>query len=160
MAAVNEAGDVFMSLVVECVGPDGRMKWRDECRNLVTTAGKNDLLTQYFKGSGYTASWFLLLKGTGAPDVADTLASHASWSELTPYSGNRPSVTFGTASAGSLSGNQVAISINGSAAVAGAGLCTVNTGTSGVLYNAANFSASRAVESGDTLNITPTLTMA
>lgn len=159
MDRLVESSDVFMSLVVECVGRDGRVKWREEVRNLVTTEGKNDILTKYFKGSSYTAAWFMLLKGTGAPAATDTLASHAGWSEVTPYAGNRPSVTFGTASGGSLSGNQVGISINGTATVAGAGLCTVNSGTAGVLYNAANFSASRNVENGDTLNVTPTLTM-
>lgn len=159
MAGIAEGGDVFMSLVVECVGRDGAVKWREVVRNLVTTEGKNDLLTKYFKGSSYTAAWFLLLKGAGAPAAGDTLASHAGWSELTPYSGNRPAVTFGTASGGSLSGNQVSIAINATATVAGAGLCTVSSGTSGVLYNAANFAAARGVEAQDTLNITPTLTM-
>lgn len=148
-----------MALRVECVGADGKVKWAEMVRNLVTTEGKNDLLTQYFKGSAYTAAWYLLLKGTGTADAGDTLASHAGWSEVTPYSGNRPAVTFGTAASGSLTGNQVSISINATATVAGAGLCTVNTGTAGKLYNAANFSASRNVESGDTLNVTPTMTM-
>jgi hypothetical protein len=52
--------------------------------------GKNDLLDKYFKGSAYTATWFLCLKGTGTAAVGDTLASHAGWAEVTPYSGNRP----------------------------------------------------------------------
>lgn len=82
---LSESSDVFMSLLVECVGADGRVKWREVVRNLVTTEGKNDLLTKYFKGSSYTAAWFMLLKGTGSPAAGDTLASHAGWSEPTQY---------------------------------------------------------------------------
>jgi len=144
---------------VECVGADGQVKWVEEFANLVTTAGKNDLLTKYFKGSTYTAAWYLGLKGTGTADAADTLASHAGWSEVNPYAGNRPAITFGTASAGSLAASgATAYTITGSATVAGAFIATVNTGTAGTLYSAGDFSASRSVVNGDTLNVTPTVT--
>lgn len=144
---------------VECVGADGRVKWVEEFSNLVTTAGKNDLMTKYFKGSTYTAAWYLGLKGTGSAAVGDTLASHAGWSEVNPYSGNRPAITFGTASGGSLAASSaVSYSITGSATVAGAFIATANTGTSGTLYSAGDFAASRSVVNGDTLNVTPTVT--
>jgi len=144
---------------VECVGADGRVKWVEEFSNLVTTAGKNDLMTKYFKGSTYTAAWYLGLKGTGSAAVGDTLASHAGWSEVNPYSGNRPAITFGTASGGSLAASSaVSYSITGSATVAGAFIATANTGTSGTLYSAGDFAVARSVVSGDTLNVTPTVT--
>jgi len=143
---------------VECVGADGRVKWVEEFSNLVTTAGKNDLMTKYFKGSTYTAAWYLGLKGTGSAAVGDTLASHAGWSEVNPYSGNRPAITFGTASGGSLAASSaVSYSITGSATVAGAFIASANTGTSGTLYSAGDFTAARSVVSGDTLNVTPTV---
>lgn len=143
---------------VECVGADGRVKWVEEFSNLVTTAGKNDLMTKYFKGSTYTAAWYLGLKGTGSAAVGDTLASHAGWSEVNPYSGNRPAITFGTASGGSLAASSaVSYSITGSATVAGAFVASANTGTSGTLYSAGDFTAARSVVSGDTLNVTPTV---
>jgi len=143
---------------VECVGADGRVKWVEEFTNLVTTAGKNDLMTKYFKGSGYTAAWYLGLKGAGSAAVGDTLASHAGWSEVNPYSGNRPAITFGTASGGSLAASAaVSYSITGSATVAGAFIASANTGTSGTLYSAGDFSVARSVVSGDTLNVTPTV---
>jgi hypothetical protein len=81
--------------------PDGEVKWVEEFDNLVTTEGKNDILDKYFKGSAYTAAWYLGLKGTGSAAVGDTLASHAGWAEVTPYAGNRPAITFGTTAAGS-----------------------------------------------------------
>ena len=41
--------------------------------------------------------------------------------------------------------------------IAGAFIASANTGTSGVLYSAGDFSASRAVANGDTLNVTVTV---
>ena len=142
---------------VECVGPDGKLKWREEFHNLVTTAGKNDIIDKYFKGSAYTAAWYLGLKGTGSAAVGDTLASHAGWAEVTPYAGNRPAITFGTTSGGSNTASSVSYTINATATVAGAFLSSVNTGTAGTLYSAGDFAASRGVASGDTLNVTPTV---
>jgi hypothetical protein len=144
---------------IECVGADGRVKWRESVRNLVTTPGKTDIIDKYLKGSSYTAAWFLLLAGAGTKAAGDTLASHAGWSELTPYSGNRPAITWGTTSSGSNTSSAVSIAITGTATVAGAGTSSVNTGTSGILYNVADFSSSRAVVNGDTLNVTVTLSV-
>ncbi len=144
---------------VQCVGPDGKEKWRETVKNTVVTVGKTDIVDKYFKGSAYTAAFFLLLKGAGSVVAGDTLASHAGWLELTPYSGNRPAITWGSTSAGSNTATAVAISITSTATVAGAGIATVNTGSSGVLYSAADFSVSRGVANGDTLNVTPTVSV-
>lgn len=143
---------------IECVGADGKVKWVEEFRNLVTTEGKNSILSVYFDAATQITTWYLGLKGTGSAAAADTLASHAGWSEVTPYAGNRPAITFGTASAGSLAGSQIAFAINASATVAGAFIASAATGTTGTLYSAGDFSASRSVVSGDTLNVTPTVT--
>jgi len=37
----------------------------EHVHNLVMTAGKTDMITQYFKGSAYTAAWYLGLKASG-----------------------------------------------------------------------------------------------
>lgn len=144
----------------ECRGPDGKLKWADDIHNLVTTEGKNFLIDKTFKGSAYTAAWYIGLKGTGTAAAADTLASHAGWSEVTPYSGNRPALTFGTTAAGSNTATAVVFTANASATVSGAFVATVNTGTSGTLYSVADFAVARSVTSGDTLTITPTVTQA
>lgn len=141
----------------KCYGPDGELKWEDGFDNLVTTVGKTDLIDKYFKGSAYTAAWYLGLKGTGSAVVGDTLASHGGWAEVNPYAGNRPAITFGTTSGGSNTATAVAYTINGTATVAGAFIASVNTGTSGTLYSAGDFAASRSVLSGDTLNVTMTV---
>lgn len=146
----------------ECRDSAGNVKWIEEVHNLVTNAGLDDLLSKYFKGSAYTASWYVGLKGAGSPAAGDTLASHAGWTEVTAYTGNRQAVTLGSVSGQSVSnsGSVNAFAINGSATVAGGFLCSAATGTSGVLYGAANFGSSRSLESGDTLNVTVTLTAA
>lgn len=135
-----------------------KLKWKETFHNLVTNEGRNDVLNKYFKGSSYTAAWYLGLKGTGSAAAADTLASHAGWSEVTPYSGNRPAITFGSTASQSNTASAVGYSITGTSTVAGAFISSVNTGTSGTLYSAGDFAASRSVANGDTLNVTPTVT--
>lgn len=156
--AEQAAGPRF-TYAFECVGEDGRVKWAETFENLVTTVGKTDLIDKYFKGSAYTAAWFLGLKGAGTAVVADTLASHASWSEVNPYTGNRPAITFGTTAAGSNTATAVsfAITLAGPTTVAGAFTSSVATGAAGTLYSAGDFAASRSVISGDTLNVTITV---
>lgn len=148
-----------ITYLMQCFDEDGRLKWEEEFTNLVTTAGKTDIVDKYLKGSSYTAAWYLGLKGAGSADAGDTLASHGGWSEVTPYAGNRPAISWGTTSSGSNTASAVSISITGTATVAGAFVASVNTGTSGVLYSAGDFGASRSVSSGDTLNVTPTISV-
>lgn len=152
----------YFTYQVECLGADGQVKWTEEYKNLVTTAGKTDIIDKYFKGSAYTAGWFLGLKGTGTAVVGDTLASHAGWAEVTPYTGNRPAITFGTTSGGSNTASVVAYSITlaGPTTVAGAFVCSAASGTAGTLYSAGDFGTSRSVVSGDTLNVTLTVSAA
>lgn len=148
---------------VECRDAQGNLKWADAIKNLVVTEGKNSMLDEYFEGSGYTAAWYLgLVDGATSPTYAagNTLASHSGWTENTDYTGNRPAVTWGAASSGSKSTTATAFNIDATATVAGAFMCTVATGTSGILYSAGNFTGgSRAVASGDTLNVTYTTTL-
>jgi hypothetical protein len=149
----------YFTYEVECIGEDGQVKWTEKYENLVTTVGKTDIIDKYFKGSAYTAAWYLGLKGAGAAAIGDTLASHAAWAEVTPYTGNRSAITFGTTSGGSNTATAVSYSITlaGPTTVAGAFVCSVASGTSGTLYSAGDFAVSRSVVSGDTLNVTLTV---
>jgi hypothetical protein len=159
----NEQIQITGHYDVRCLDVGGNVKWEDNIKNLVVTVGKNDLLTQYFKGAAYTAAWYMgLVDGASSPTYAagDTLASHAGWTESTAYSGsNRIATTFGTASAGSLTSNSASFSINASATIAGALMCQtqVRATTTGVLYSAGNFTGgNRTVVSGDTIVVTYT----
>ena len=157
-----KAGGVF---TVVCHDSDGNFKWQDSFHNLVVNEGLQDMNTKYFKGSAYTAAWYLgIIDGAGAGNTfaaADTLASHAGWTENTAYSGNRVSVTFGTATTAdpSVITNSGTPSVftmtsNGQT-ISGAFLTTAVSGTSGVLFSANNFSGGdKAVDSGDTLSVT------
>ena len=158
MESTEKFGPYF-TYEVECLGADGQVKWREVYKNLVTTAGKTDIIDKYFKGATYTAAWYLGLKGTGTAVVGDTLASHASWSEVNPYTGNRPQITFGTTSAGSNTATAVSYSITvaGPTTVAGAFVCSATSGTTGTLYSAGDFAVSRSVVLNDTLNVTLTV---
>jgi hypothetical protein len=164
------AGGVF---TVTCVGADGQEKWSDTFHNLVVNEGLQDMNAKYFSGVGYSAAWFLgLVEGPGSGTTfaaADTLASHAGWTELVPgtdYTGNRKAVTFGTATtadpsviSNSASPSSFAMLVNGTV-VAGALLASVATGTSGILFSAGDFTGGdKIVDSGDTLNVSYTFSL-
>lgn len=152
----------------ECYDKDGKLKWKDAAKNLVVNVGLQDMNTKYFSGSAYTAAWYLgLITGPGAGTTivaADTMSSHAGWTENTSYSqATRPACSFGTASTAdpsviSNSASVAVFSINGTATIAGAFLTSNNTkgGTTGTLFSASDFQSpgDRAVVSGDTLNVT------
>lgn len=152
-----------------CIGPDGEEKWREEFDNLVTIVGKNDNLDKYLKGSSYTQTIRMGLKGTGSAAAGDTQASHAGWSEVglanaPTYTGNRKDVVMGAASGGVSTSPVQAFAITGTGTVAGAfinnGGSATKDDTTGVLFSAGDFTTgSRAVLSGDTLNVTYTLTL-
>jgi len=89
------------------------------------------------------------------------MASHSAWSELAGYSGSRKEWTEGAASSGSMTNaSSVDFSVTGTATVAGAFLNTAATGTAGTLYGVVDFSSARSVISGDTLQVTVTVTAA
>lgn len=152
--------------LVECFDKDGNLKWSEEFHNLVTTAGLNDSLDKHLKGSGYTAAWYVGL-ASGSPTFAagDTLASHAGWTEVSAYSeGARQALALGSVSGGSVdnSASKAAFSINANGTtIGGAFVASAASGTSGVLYGGGAFSAgNKTLDSGDTLNVTVTLTAA
>lgn len=162
----NETMTITGDYTVECFDAEGNLKWSEGFKNLVTTVGKNFMLDTTFSGSTYSAAWYLgLVNGASSPtyNAADTMSSHAGWTEFTSYSeSTRPAPSWGSASAGSKATTATSFSINGSGTVAGAFMTTNNTisGTTGTLYSAGNFSGgSRTVASGDTLNVTYTATL-
>ena len=164
-----KAGGIFR---VECHDADGNLKWTAETPNLVVNVGLQDMNTQYFKGSSYTAAWYIGLWGAGAsnnPAAGDTAASHAGWTEVTAYSqATRPAISFGTATTAnpsviSNSASPAAFSINGTTTVGGAFLISNSTkgGTTGILFSGSDFTTpgDRAVVSGDTVSVTYTFSL-
>jgi len=166
---------------VKCFDKNGKIKWEDSIKNVVTDVGANALLDAALSGSSYTAAAFLGLISsvgyTGIPVVADTMGSHAStghvWAEAgngsnypnwsTPASNARATLTFASAS-GRSKALTAAISfviasnggtVKGCFVVFGAGAVATNNNTSGVLYSAGVFSnGDKVVSVGDTLQVT------
>lgn len=108
--------------VIECVGADGNLKWKDHINNVVTTEGKNAALTHFLKAGAVaptvrmgliedTGYGFAGANGSGvaATNLAASItavggASPANgWNEAASATlATRGTPTFGTAAAGSL----------------------------------------------------------
>lgn len=125
---------------VECRGADGNIKWSDHIENVVCTEGKNSALTNFLKGSAFTAAVYMgLIEATGygfagangsgvaATNLAGSItaaggASPANgWNEATSaMCAARGTPSFGTASAGSLAlSSALTFSIIGTATIKG-----------------------------------------
>lgn len=150
----------------ECYGPDGKLKWAEDFENIVVNEGLNHLLDSALAGQTQITSWYVGLKGSGTPAAADTMASHASWSEDQNYSeATRQAWTPNGAASGQSVSNSSAkatFSINGNTTIHGAFLTSNSTkgGTSGKLYAAGNFASSKTLGAGDQLLVTATFTTA
>lgn len=151
---------------VWCYGANGKLKWKETFENLVVTLGLNALLDNTFDNAAAAFTFFVGLKDTGTPVLADTMASHASWATITPYSNaNDPSFTKnGVASAGAMSNSssKAVFNINATDVIFGAFLKDNNTkgGATGFLYGVGDFASSRSVINGDTLNVQVDLVVA
>jgi hypothetical protein len=156
------SGGVF---TVTCMDKDGNEKWVDIAPNLVVNTGLQDMNTKFFTGSVYTAAWYIgLVNGTSASTTfsgGDTLATHAGWTENSSYAGNRKAASFSAATLAdpsniNNSASAASFTMSANATIAGAFLANVATGTTGLLFSAADFQApgDRTVVSGDVLNIT------
>jgi hypothetical protein len=180
LVAGTNSGEQMSALgyfTVQCYDKDGKLKWEAENHNLVVNVG-----LQYMASCALTAgatavtqitAWYIGLYGAGAsntPAAGDTMASHAGWTEVVPYSNaTRPACTFVAAttanpSVATNSASPASFTINATSTVGGAFLVSNSTksGTTGTLFSAADFSSpgDRSVASGDTLNVTYTLSLA
>jgi hypothetical protein len=125
---------------------NGKVLWEEQFPNLVTTVGKNFVLDNALAGSAYTATMFIgLISSTSytAVAAADTMASHAGWTESQLYSqGARPTAAWSAAAAGvkALSA-ALTFSMNATDTIKGCFMTTVSTkgGTTGTLISAGLF---------------------
>jgi hypothetical protein len=158
---------------VECHDKDGKLKWSADTQNLVVNEG-----LAYMAGTALTSvtqitTWYIGLYGAGAsntPAAGDTMASHAGWTEVVPYSNaTRVAATFVTATTANPSvvtnaASPATFNINATSTVGGAFLTSgsAKNGTTGTLFSAADFSApgDRSVVSGDIISVTYTFSLA
>jgi hypothetical protein len=173
----GEAAQATGKYHVECRDKDGNLKWTAESKNLVVNAG-----LAYMAGTALTSvtqitSWYLGLYGAAAsntPAATDTMATHAGWTEVAPYSNaTRVAATFVTATTANPSvvtnvASPAVFNINATETIGGAFLTssapkTPNTGyNTGTLFSAADFGSpgDRSVVNGDTLSVTYTFSLA
>lgn len=151
---------------------EGNVLREDKYPNLVTNVGKNYLLDNGLAGSAYTAAFFLgliSLVSYTAIAAADTMASHAGWTEAglataPAYSETtRRAPTWGAAASGSKAfSSGVVFTFTATGTVKGSFLTTVSTkdGTTGTLYSAGLFSGGdQPVVNTNTLTVTYTATL-
>jgi hypothetical protein len=166
---MNHTTDMNLAIkniwTINCYDSDENLKWSETKKNLVTTEGLNHILSSTFDGGTQITAWYVGLKNAGSVAAGDTMASHAGWTEDVNYSQSvRQTLTLGTAASGSIdnTASKATYSINATSTIAGAFITSNNTksGTTGTLYGVVDFSSARSVISGDTLEVTVTLTAA
>ena len=160
-----------------CMDSDGNVRWEDDFANTVMTVGKNLALDTFLAGSSYSATGpFMGLISSvsySAISAADTMASHAGWTEA--GSTNAPTFSarittngdWNAASGGSKS-LVAALSfamtsggtLKGAFLVYGTGAVSTLMNTSGTLLSAGLFSGGdRVVLNGDTVNVSYSLAL-
>lgn len=161
---------------VECIGPDGKVKWADVIDNLVLTAGKNLALDTFLAGSAYTVvgPFMGLISSVSYTAIAagDTMASHTGWTEAggtnaPTYTAPRKTAAWSAASAGSKAMSAAlsfaitsAGTVKGCFLVYGTGAVSTIDNTSGTLYSAGLFTGGdKVVANLDTLNISYTASL-
>ena len=138
----------------------------DEWKNIVTNEGIEYLLECGLAVDSETqeANWYVGLVSGATPSFAnaDTLASHAGWTEAAPgtdYTGNRiawvgAAATGTTTKTVSNSASKASFPILTTFTCGGAFLASVATGTAGILYAEGDFTGGdRAVQNGDSLEV-------
>lgn len=150
-----------------------RMPWARKLRttrnwsNLVTTEGKNYLLSAGLDGGTATTTWYLgLTDGTPTAAAGDTMASHAGWTEVPAYDeAARQAWTGGSAASGSIDNSAAAATFTistDSTTIGGGFLTSDNTkgGTTGTLYSIGAFSGGDLVlNDGSTVDVTATFSV-
>ena len=161
---------------IECRDAEGNLKWEESFPNLVNAVGKELMLDTLLKGSAYTVVGpFLGLIGGATPTfaAADTMATHAGWTEFINYtvggSAIRGTAVFGVATSSGLTPANITTStataitytitgaggtVSGCFLVTGSGASSTQNNTSGVLYSAGAFATAKITTAGDTVSVT------
>ena len=154
-----------------CFGPDGKEKWREKADNIITNEGLNHILDAVLHAATQITTWYVIPVETNTAPAAGMTYATPSFTESTAYSeGTRQAYVEAAASSQSItnSASPAAFSINATktiygAALVGGGSAPTTKGDAaggGTLLCYALLTASKDVSSGDTLNITYTVSAA
>jgi hypothetical protein len=178
-AADNETVGIAGYYHMECRDASGNLKWEESFPNLVNAIGKELLLDTLLKGSAYTVTGPFLGLINASPTflAADTMTSHAGWTEFIDYtvggSAVRGTAVFASATSAGLSPANITSSaaaaitytitgaggtVAGCFLVTGAGAVSTLSNTGGTLYSAGAFAVPKVTTAGDTVAVTYTTT--
>ena len=175
-ASESESCDAQGVYTVECYDKDGNLKWSDTAHNVVATVGKNLALDTYLAGAAYTVvgPFMGLISSVSfsAVAAADTMSSHAGWTEAgvtnaPTYTIPRKTAAWSAAAAGAKAlSASLSFPITGSGTIKGCfivfGTGAVSTidNTSGTLYSAGLFTGGdKVVVNTDTVNVSYTASL-
>lgn len=161
---------------VVCRDAEGNVKWEEGFPNLVNAVGKQLMLDTLLAGSSYTTVGPFLGLITGATPTflaADTMSSHAGWTEFTDYtvggSAVRGTAVFASATSSGLSPSNITTAaasaitytitgsggiVSGCFLVTGSGASSTISNASGTLYSAGAFATAKTTTAGDTVSVT------
>jgi hypothetical protein len=169
-ALLHETGVLSGKYSAQLFDPNGELIAEWEWSNIVCTVGKNLLLDAGLAGNSYTVNGpFLGLvtaSGYTGVNVADTMASHAGWTEATSYNGPRKTMIWAPATGGSKTVASPCFFefttddvIRGAFVLLGPTGTNVVGGTSGVLYSVGVFPADQHVVNGASMNVVYTASL-
>ena len=161
---------------VVCRDADGNIKWEEKFPNLVNAVGKQLMLDTLLSGSAYTTvgPYLGLISGASPTFLAaDTMTSHAGWTEFVNYtvggSAVRGTASFASATSSGLSPSNVTTktasaitytitgaggTVGGCFLVTGPSASSTQSNTGGTLYSAGAFAVAKVTTVGDTVSVT------
>jgi hypothetical protein len=159
-------GDGYFT--AEAFDASGDLKFVEVGHNQIKDVGAKLLLDAMFHGTAASGTWYIgLITAAGSiQTAADTMSSHAGWTESTAYS----EATRREWNEGAASGSSGVISIASSSTSDFTMNSTVSIdsifvvdnstkgGTTGTLWSTAPFSTSQSLVSGDVLKVSYTFT--
>lgn len=176
-----EIAEAHGQYYVECIGADGKLKWKDTIENTVMTEGKNLALDTFLAGSAYTVVGpFMGLissvsySAIAAGDTAAQINGSNGWKEAGSganfplYTTPRKTAAWSAAAAGSKA-LSAALSfpiittggtIKGCFLIYGTGAVSTIADVNGKLYSAGLFTGGdKVVSPGDTVNVSYTASL-
>ncbi|MET0039890.1 MAG: hypothetical protein ABW041_07090 [Dehalococcoides mccartyi] len=168
MENIKDVCKVSGKFITECYRK-GKLIWREESRNIVTTEGRNRLLDVMFHGTTQISTWYCGLVETDTTPDAGMTYDVPTFTESTAYDeAARPAFVEAASSSGSVtnSANKAVFTISGTKTMYGAALFSISTkgdhtaGADNVLYCYSKFTSGRSVVDDDVINLTYTVTAA
>lgn len=151
---------------LECVTPEGEVRWRDRWENIIPNEGRDYILNAALNAGAQFSSWYIgLYEGNYAPVATDTMATIvASATEITTYAETARVLLDDAPLASGVFSNSVTkaeFTFNAAKTVRGGFISSgsVKGGTTGVLLSAVLGNSPKVVASGEILRVVAGLSL-